>query len=484
MPAKMSTSSKRALRRRTKIVATIGPATGTAAMIERIVRAGVNVVRLNLSHGTHAQHLEYIEHIRNVSRRLNQRVAILVDLPGPKYRIGDIEGDGVRLKKGGVLGLTAEKVPGTASLVSVNIPRFVTDAKKGDTVLLDDGALRLKVSRIDSGVVYCKVMVGGRLTSRRGLVVPGMHISGEFLNDSLLGHIDFAVSVEADFVAISFVSSEEDVLVVKNAFKERGAEIPVISKIERGQAVRNFDSILAASDGVMVARGDLGVDIPLNRVPGVQKEIIRLAKRAGKPVITATQMLESMIHSPSPTRAEVADVANAIYDGTDATMLSTETSMGEYPVQAVRMMAGIAEVTEKKIDYKRLLAESSNWLELKTDELIGYSACHIADTLGANAIVALTESGSTALRVAKYRARMPIIALSPREAVCRRLLLSWGVYPQLIPNVTSVEFLFKTGGRLAKEMGVAKPGGVVVITGGIPVGVAGGTNLLKVETIS
>jgi len=265
--------------------------------------------------------------------------------------------------------------------------------------------------------------------------------------------------------------------------RQHNADIPVISKIERGQAVKDFDDILSASDGIMVARGDLGVDIPLERVPLIQKEIIQKCNRVGKPVITATQMLESMVNAARPTRAEVTDVANAIFDGTDATMLSAETSVGKYPVQAVRTMARIAQEAEKRPSYVHLVTERSTWIERETDELISYSACHTADSLGAVAIVAFTQSGSTARRVSKYRPRVPILAITPSNFVSGRLLLHWGVHPFQIGAASTVDELFSTGAKLAKDVGLVKPGDLIVITGGVPIGVAGATNLLKVEKI-
>jgi pyruvate kinase len=296
-------------------------------------------------------------------------------------------------------------------------------------------------------------------------------------------HIRFAIGQKPDYIALSFVDKQEHIEKVRAIMQKRDTQIPIIAKIERGVAVKSFDSILAVSDGIMVARGDLGVDIPLERIPLVQKEIIHKCNKAGKPVITATQMLESMVHAARPTRAEVTDVANAIFDGTDAIMLSEETSIGKYPVQAVRMMAKIAQNVEKALNYERILAEREKWLEHKTDELIGYSACHTAHWIGAVAIVAFTQSGSTAGRVSKYRPKVPILALTPSTTVAGRLLLRWGVYPLQIKGAKSVDELFAIGANLSKEVGVAKSGDLIVITGGIPVGVAGSTNLLKVETI-
>lgn len=469
--------------RRTKIVCTIGPATGSAAMIEQLIRAGMNVARLNLSHGTYREHARYIKTIRESSRRLSISVAILIDLPGPKYRTGRLRDGQAELKKGAQVILTTRRVKGDHGIVSVNLPTLFQDIRVGDKVLLDDGAIQLRVLEKQGTDVRCKVTVGGILTERRGLAVPGMHISSPFITDTLRECISFAVEQRPDYLALSFVSDAKDLRRVRAILRSTDSDIPAIAKIERGTAVDRFESILRASDGIMVARGDLGVDIPLERVPLVQKEIITKCNQAGKPVITATQMMESMVEAPTPTRAEVADVANAIFDGTDAIMLSAETSIGNYPEQAVRMMARIARETETRLSYDRMLSERGGWLEQKTDELISYSACYTAQSLGAAAIVAFTQSGSTAGRVSKYRPRTPILAITPDAAVARRLVLRWGVYPFQIASARSVEELFTTGAKLSRELGLTSKGDLIVITGGIPVGVAGSTNLLKVSKI-
>ncbi len=469
--------------RRTKIVCTIGPATGSAAVIEQLIRAGMNVARLNLSHGTHREHARHIQTVRKLSQRLAIPVAILLDLPGPKYRTGKLKDGQARLKKGAQVTFTTRQVKGDNVVIPINLPTLPQDIKVGDTVLLDDGAMQLKVLDVQGTEVRCKVMVGGILTEGRGLVVPGMRTSGPFITDTLRECILFAVRQQPDYLALSFVSNAEDVTNIRTMLHENDAAIPIIAKIERGVAVNKFDSILVDSDGIMVARGDLGVDIPLEKVPLVQKEIIRKCNQAGKPVITATQMLESMVNAPRPTRAEVADVANAIFDGTDAIMLSEETAIGKYPVQAVKMMVKIAREVEGKLPYEQILAERGRWLEQKTDELISYSACHTAQSLGAAALVAFTQSGSTAGRVSKYRPRMPILAITTDAVVAKRLVLRWGVYPFQIAKASSVDELFTTAAKLSKELGLAKPGDLVVITGGIPIGVTGSTNLLKVERI-
>ncbi len=469
--------------RRTKIVCTIGPSSGSAAVIERLIKAGMNVARLNLSHGEHREHDRYIKTIRKLSQRLGINVAILMDLPGPKYRIGKLESGKALLEKGAQVVLTTRRVTGNAALVPVSLPNLPQDVRVGDIVLLDDGAIQLRVIDKGDGEITCRVTAGGVLTVGRGLVVPGMRTSSPFITEALRQHILFAIEEQPEYLALSFVSSAKDVAEVRAILRKDNADVPIIAKIERGEAVDKFDTILAVTDGIMVARGDLGVDIPLEKVPLIQKEIIRKCNQAGKPVITATQMLESMVNSPSPTRAEVADVANAIFDGTDATMLSEETAIGKYPVQALKMMARVAQEAESNLPYEQILAERENWLELQTDELIGYNACLAAQSLRAAAIVALTQSGSTAGRLSKYRPRMPILAITPNSVTCGRLLLRWGVYPFLTARPSSVDNLFVIATKLAKDLGIAKPGDLIVITGGIPLGVAGSTNLLKVENI-
>jgi len=473
----------RLYKRRTKIVCTIGPATGSTAMLERLIRAGMNVARLNLAHGTPSEHARYVQNIRNISQRLHTNVAVLVDLPGPKYRTGKLKGGQAILKRGAQLVFTTQQIEGDATRVSVNLPNLPRDVKPGDVILLADGEMQAKVLQIDGGEVTCRVTVGGVLTEERGLVVPGMQISGPFISDALQEDLNFALSQEPDYLALSFVNEAQDIAGVRGLMREKGAEVPIIAKIERGKAVSNFDSILAAADGIMVARGDLGVEIPLEKVPLVQKEIIKKCNRAGKPVITATEMLESMVKSMRPSRAEATDVANAIFDGTDATMLSEETSIGEHPLQAVKVMDRIARETEKKLPYELALSEKRTWSEEGTEELISYSACVTAHSLGARAIIAFTESGSTAGRVSKYRPRTVILAMTPNEGICRRLVLYWGVQAVQVATPSSISGLFSEASTLSRQLGLTKTGDLVVITGGIPVGKAGTTNMLKVETI-
>jgi pyruvate kinase len=477
-------SARRVRIRRTKIVCTIGPASRSTAVIERLLRAGMNVARLNLSHGSHGDHADLIATIRRAAQRLALPVAILMDLPGPKYRIGALQGGAVELRKGAQVILTTRPIEGTAREVPVNLPTLPRDVAVGDRVLLDDGAMQLKVVRTAATEVVCRVLVGGTLTAGRGVAVPGRQTSGPFLTPQLRHHLDFAVAQQPDYVALSFVSAAADVEAVRAALRQRQADLPIIAKIERGQAVAQLDDVLRVSDGVMVARGDLGVDIPLERLPVVQKEIIRRANALGKPAITATQMLESMVTAARPTRAEVTDVANAIFDGSDAVMLSAETSIGTYPVQAVRTMAKIANVADRHLPYERLLLARGATLEPQIDEAISYDACRTAHQLGAKAIVAFTRSGSTARRVSKYRPAVPILALTADDRVARRLQLCWGVEVALITEPSSIEELFACGAKLAKERGLAGPDDLIVITGGMPLGVAGSTNLLKVERLA
>lgn len=470
-------------RRRTKIVCTLGPATSSTTIMEQLIKAGMNVARFNLSHGTYREHARHIQTVKKLSHRLAIPVAILMDLPGPKYRTGKLKDGQAKLKKGSQVILTTRPVKGDDGVIPINLPTLLQDIKVGDTVLLDDGAMQLKVLEGQDTEVRCKVMVGGILTEGRGLVVPGMRTFAPFITYALRECILFAVRQRTDYLALSFVSNAKDITSVRAILHDNDADIPIIAKIERGVAVDKFDGILATSEGIMVARGDLGVDIPLEKVPLVQKEIIKKCNQAGKPVITATQMMESMMNVPRPTRAEVTDVANAIFDGTDAIMLSAETSIGKYPIQAVKMMAKIAQEAEDKLPYEQILSERGRLLEQKTDELISYNACHTAQSLGAVALVAFTQSGSTAGRVSKYRPRMPILAITPDAVVAKRLVLRWGVYPFQIAKASSVDELFTTAAKLSKELGLAKPGDLVVITGGIPIGVTGSTNLLKVEKV-
>jgi pyruvate kinase len=470
--------------RRTKIVCTIGPASRSSILIERLIRAGMNVARLNLSHGTPHDHAQIMATVRRVAQSLAVPVAVLMDLPGPKCRIGPLKGGSVTLNKGARLVLTTRAVEGDPQKVPVNLPTLPQDVREGDSVLLDDGAMQLKVERTTRGNVICRVIVGGILTPGRGVVVPGIRTSGPFLSTQLREHLEFAIAQQPDYLALSFVSRAQDVEQVRALLRQRSAELPIVAKIERGQAISRIEEIVLASDGIMVARGDLGVDIPLEQLPLVQKDIIRRCNTLDKPVITATQMLESMVTAARPTRAEVTDVANAIFDGTDAIMLSAETSIGKHPVHAVAMMAKIASTTDGQLHYEQMLQVRGMALAPQIEAAISYDACRTAHQLGAKAIVAFTHSGSTARRVSKGRPKVPILALTSSELVSRRLQLCWGVQVCQVAEPSSVEDLFSIGAEFPKSLGLAKTGDLVVITAGLPLRVTGMTNLLKVEKIA
>ncbi len=470
-------------RRRTRIICTIGPATGTTPQMAALLKAGMNIARLNLSHGTLNDHAGYLENLRRACERTGLPAAVLIDLPGPKYRIGRLKDGQVWLRKTHLVRLTEADIEGDDAVIPVTLPGLAKNIRRNDNVLLDDGALRLKVREVQGEDVICRVVVGGFLRQGKGLVVPGMKIPVPFMTDRLRESILFAVRHNPDYLALSFVTCEQDIMDVRAVLQENSTDIPIISKIERAEAVRHFTSILAASDGIMIARGDLGVEMPLEQVPLIQKNLILRCNRAGKPVITATEMLESMVQEARPTRAEANDVANAIFDGTDAVMLSAETSIGKHPVQAVSTMARIAVAAEKALHYDDMLAERRDWLEPVTDELISFNACQTAYSLKAAAIVAFTQSGSTAMRISKYRPSVPILALSPNDDILGRLLLYWGIQPIKITEPGSVDGLFALGARLAREKGIARPGDIIIISAGIPIGETGTTNMLKVERI-
>lgn len=469
--------------RKTKIVCTIGPVSSSSLVIEEMARRGMNVARLNFSYGTREEHAKVIKTIREVSARLDIPLAVLQDLPGPKIRIGELEGGEVRLNEGDEFSLTGERIVGDGRRVSVSFPSLPEDVHPGDTVFLSDGAIQLKVAATTDVEVKCRVIVGGLLTEYKGVNVPGVKLSIPSIAGNGMADLEFGLEQGVDFVAISFVREAAEVCQVKQLLREKDSDVPLIAKIEKHEAVSDIDKIIAEADGIMVARGDLGVEIPLQEVPAVQKEIIRKCNRVGKPVIVATQMLESMTDSIRPTRAEVSDVANAIFDGADAVMLSGETAIGRYPAETTEMMAHIAAEAEKVLPYERILLEKGEQVVAQTDDAISYAACHISQQLGAAGIIAYTSSGSTALRVSKYRPRAPILAITPNAAVVRRLMLSWGISPHLAVESASVDDVFREAAQLALKTGVAEQGQLLVITAGIPLGVPGSTNLIRVQRV-
>ncbi len=474
----------KARRPKTKIICTLGPATSSVETIQGLVAAGMSVARLNLSHGSLEEHAADIERVRDVSSRLDVPVGIMVDVPGAKYRTGPLGTGVLTLKRGEQLTLTSRNVVGTQDLVAVSPPGIHRDATVGHAVMLDDGLLELKVTGVAKRDVQCEVIRGGRLTENRGVATPGKSPSQRFPDKRATIALEFAAEHKADFVALSTITRVADIERARKILTSNGAQPEIISKIERAEALDNFESILSASDAIMVARGDMGVEVRMAQVPVIQKRLISSSNHAGKPVITATQMLESMVRSPVPTRAEVTDVANAIYDGTDAIMLSGETSVGVNPIEAVKVMSEIAIEAEAALPYDRIIVEKRQLLEPKTDDAISYDACQTAHQLNASLILAFTESGSTAGRVSKYRPLPPVLALTPSSKVQHRLTLRWGVTPITVPRIETVDDFFALGEEMAVRALGATSGSIVVLVAGLPIGVAGGTNLLRVMTIS
>ena len=473
-------------RPKTKIVCTLGPATKSYEMISELISSGMTVARLNLSHGTSAEHNQLFRAVRKASEDLGIPVGIMVDVPGPKYRTGPQSPGDIYLKEGDRIALTSRNVTGTPQLLSVAPPGIHNDAVVGARVLVDDGAIAMTVVSVEGTEVVCEVVDGGRVTERRGVTTPGRAPTLPFLDYRSMHGLNFATTVEADFVALSNVTKAEDVYTARQLLHMRGSDAFIISKIETAEAINSFDDILEASDGIMVARGDMGVEIELERLPVVQKRLIELCNRAGKPVITATQMLESMVESPYPTRAEVTDVANAVYDGSDAVMLSGETSIGKHPDRAVEVMRKVSLNAENDLAYDRILNEKSRYMEQQTDDAISYDASRIANQLNADAIVAFTESGSTARRVSKYRPRPPVLALTPHESVRRKLTVTWGVNPVIAETLDNVEDLFEVAENRAEASGILDENGEgrLVLTAGIPFGLPGSTNFLHVMEAS
>jgi pyruvate kinase len=467
---------------RTKIVCTIGPASRSPEALARLAEAGMDVARLNFSHGTHDEHAAVLASLRAISERVGRPIAILQDLAGIKIRIGPIAAGTVRLEPGTDFTLTRRAVAGDAREVSLDYPDLAASVRPGDALLLSDGAVELRVETADATDIRCRVVAGGPLSARKGIHLPGRSIAAPGLTAKDREDLAFGVAQGVDYVALSFVRGAEDVLEARRFLDARHAAIPLIAKIEKHEALARVDEILAASDGLMVARGDLGVETPLEHVPLLQKMLIDRANRAGKPVITATQMLLSMVDRPRPTRAEVGDVANAILDGTDAVMLSEETAAGRYPVEAVATMRRIAEDTETAFPFEAWMRRFEDRSLQSLPEAVAAAACELAEHIGAAVIVAWTESGATARLVARHRPRRAILALSTRPEVARRLALVWGVIPFVAEGGTDTDAMLDRAPRLAAARGLLGPGQTAVITAGIPVGVAGSTNMIKAAT--
>ena len=468
--------------KRTKIVCTIGPASQDVRIIREMIEKGMNVARINFSHGTHKEHLLQIRAVREASKATGIPIAIMQDLCGPKIRVGEIEGN-VRLNPGDRVVLSGVDKAASQGRIPISHPELAGDVKRGDRIMLADGEMELRVLETDGVEVRCEVVVGGELSSHKGINVPGVSLSVPSVTEKDIRDLEFGLKHGVDWVAVSFVRSAEDILTVKERIRRSGMDVPVVAKMEKHEAVERMDEIIAASDGVMVARGDLGVEIPLSDVPVVQKEIIRKANEQGKPVITATQMLQSMIRQPHPTRAEVSDIANAIFDGTDGVMLSGETAIGKYPVKSVEMMAEVARKAEEAIDYVGMMEARRMTPEEDVPDAISHAACYIALDIGAKAIICCTRSGQTARLVAKYRPHAPIIAVTPRETTLRRLTLMWGVYPFLIEEISDTDRLIERARQVALLSRKVSKGDRVVIVAGLPTDIPGTTNAIKADIL-
>nr|WP_018249118.1 pyruvate kinase [Orenia marismortui] len=468
--------------RKTKIVCTIGPASEDRETLSKLIDAGMNVARLNFSHGDFKEHGARVKTIRELSKEKGKPVAILLDTKGPEIRTGMLVNDEkVMLERGQEFTLTTEDIEGDNTRTSVTYKDLPKDMNAGDTILIDDGLIGLKVKSTTSTDVICDVVNGGKLGSRKGVNLPGVAVNLPAITEKDIADIKFGIEQGVDFIAASFVRKASDVLAIREILEEEDADIHIIPKIENQEGVENLDEILEVADGLMVARGDLGVEIPPEKVPAAQKMMIKKCNKAGKPVITATQMLDSMQKNPRPTRAEASDVANAIYDGTDATMLSGETAAGDYPVESVATMARIAIETEKQLKYAQLMDRDGLESRNTITDSISYATCKSAYELDAAAIVTSTQSGYTAKMVSKYRPSTPIVAVTPNQRVFNKLILSWGVKPILADITESTDEMIQDSINATLEAGYVNKDDVVVITAGTPVGEAGTTNLLKIE---
>lgn len=469
--------------RKTKIVCTIGPASGSEEVFESMCLAGLNVARLNFSHGTHDEHQEKINMIKKVREKLDLPIAMLLDTKGPEYRIKTFKNGSVTVNEGDKFVFTTEDVEGDETRVSVNYSGLADDLSIGDRILVNNGLVIFVVREIDDNDVICEVIAGGELSNRKSMSFPNKVLKKEYLSEQDKEDLLFGIKNDFDFVAASFVSSKQDVLDVKEFLAANGGEnIEVIAKIENRSGVDNIEEICEVCEGIMVARGDLGVEVPFAELPAIQKYLITKCRLLGKRVITATEMLESMIYNPRPTRAEISDVANAVYDGTSAVMLSGETAAGKYPVKTVKAMAEIVEETEKNINFEKRFRTSSFKIKNKVDA-ISHATCGMAIDIGAKAIVVSSMSGMTVRMVSRFRAPTDIIGMATNRKVWYKLALSWGVLPVLSEQFNSSDVLFYHATRAAKENLPLKKGDLVVLTGGIVNGTSGNTNTIKVEEI-
>ena len=471
--------------RKTKIICTLGPAVDSEELIVALIKGGMNGARFNFSHGSHPEHLERLNRLKAVRDRMGSPIATILDTKGPEIRIKSFETKTVDLTAGETFTLTVEDVPGTASRVSVTYPRLHEEVSPGQEILIDDGLVAIRVQEIRGSDIVCQVENGGTLSANKSINIPGAHIQLPALTEKDVADIRFGVENDFDFIAASFVRRAADVEAVREVLHQCGGDnVKIIAKIENQEGIDNLDGILEAADGVMVARGDLGVEIPAAKVPALQKQMIRKGLQAGKPVITATQMLDSMMRNPRPTRAEVSDVANAVYDGTSCVMLSGETAGGKYPVEALAAMLEIVTEAEASIDYwkrfqKQLVVTTSN----NINDAITHTCCLTARDLNATAILAASSSGRTARMICRFRPACPVAALTMQEKTRRQLSICWGVIPFLTGEVNSTDRIFSLSAEVAVKEGLVQPGDTVVITAGVPLGKSGSTNLIKAQVI-
>lgn len=469
-------------RRKTKIICTLGPASESEQMIRELMLAGMNVARLNFSHGTHEEQKGKIELVKKVREELKLPVALLLDTKGPEIRTRDVENGRIELKKGQSFVLTTEEILGNEGRVSITYQDLVKDVKPGDAVLIDDGLIELEVNQITEKDIYCTVKNGGFVSNKKGINVPGVSLNMPFISEKDYEDIVFGIEEGFDFIAASFTRSAEDILEIRKILEERNCHhIKIIAKIENLQGVENIDEILRVSDGIMIARGDMGVEIPLEDVPVIQKKLILKSLEIGKPVITATQMLDSMIKNPRPTRAETSDVSNAIYQGTGAIMLSGETASGQYPVEAVKTMDRIAVRTEEDIDYDYRFKRRSIMDKPDITNAVSHATCTTAADLKASAIITVSKSGRTVGMISRYRPSCTIIGCCMDDYVCRQLNLYWGVEPLLLEREDNAEELFNHAVEAAEHAGLVSRGDLTVLTAGVPLGITGTTNLIKVQ---
>lgn len=471
--------------RKTKIICTIGPASDREEVLAKIMKAGMNMARFNFSHGTHEEQKERLERVRKVAAELGLPIATMLDTKGPEIRLRDFEGGSAQLQEGQTFTLTTEELMGNSERASISYKNLPNDVKEGMTILIDDGLIEMTVESIRGGEICCRVINGGIVSNHKGINVPGAELSMPYISEVDKQDILFGIENRYDYIAASFVRCKEDVLALRKILEDHECRTKIIAKIESIQGIRDIDGILEVSDGIMVARGDMGVEVPMEEVPILQKEMIKKAIGQGKIVVTATQMLESMIHNPRPTRAEVTDVANAIYDGTTAIMLSGESAAGQYPVQAVETMAKIAERTEKSINYasrmKPIAVEDGAAIDITT--AISHACCTTAMDLKAKAIITVTMSGFTAGMVSRYKPGCLIIGCTVNNRVWRQMNVLWGVTPLRLEEEETTNALFENAVSTAKEHGLIEAGDIVVLTAGVPLGVSGSTNMIRVVEV-